>query len=132
VTVELPIRFDGVSAGLKAGGKLMQKLRRVKIKATPENLIDEIALDVTSLQLGQSIRVRDIKAGEGIEILNSPGIPIASVEIPRALKGPEETAPAAAAGAAATPAAGAPAAAAPAAPEAGKKAEPAKKEGGKK
>jgi large subunit ribosomal protein L25 len=114
----------------------MQKLRRITIKTTPEFLVDEISIDVTDLSLGQSVRVRDIKAGEGIEILNSPGIPIASVEIPRALKGPEETETT-------TTAAVAPVEAvakggAPAAPEAAKKAEPAKKEaagkkeGGKK
>jgi large subunit ribosomal protein L25 len=146
VKVDVPLRFIGLSVGLKAGGKLIQKLRRIKIQATPDKLIHEIALDVTDLQLGQSIRIRDIKLGEGIEILNSPGIPVVSVGIPRALKGPEETP---AAGAAVTPAAGTPAApttpaapgakgAAPATPEAPAKKEPAKKEpaakkeGGKK
>jgi large subunit ribosomal protein L25 len=137
VKVDVPVRFIGQSVGLKAGGKLIQKLRKIKIKTTPEKLMHEIVVDVTDLSLGQSVRIRDIKLEEGVEILNSPGIPVASVGIPRALKGPEEVAPAAAAtpAAGAAPAAGATPAApgtTPAAPEAGKKAEPAKKEGGKK
>lgn len=86
VKVEVPVRFAGQSAGLKAGGKLMQKVRKIKIKAAPEDLVNELVLDVTDLTLGQSVRVRDIKVGEGVEILNSPGIPVASVEVPRALK----------------------------------------------
>ena len=59
---------------------------KVKIKTTPDKLVDELLLDITHMELGQSIRVRDIKAGEGIEILSSPGIPVATIEIPRALR----------------------------------------------
>jgi large subunit ribosomal protein L25 len=84
--VEVPVRFKGASQGVKEGGKLQQTLRKVKIKTTPENLVDEIVMDISHLKLGQSIRVRDIKPLEGVEILNSPGIPIATIEIPRALR----------------------------------------------
>jgi large subunit ribosomal protein L25 len=86
VKVEIPVRFSGVSPGVKAGGKLQQKVRRVKIKALPEHLVDELVIDISHLKLGQSIRVRDIPAKENIEILNSPGIPVATIEIPRALR----------------------------------------------
>jgi large subunit ribosomal protein L25 len=138
VKVEVPVKFTGQSIGLKAGGKLIQKLRRIKIKATPDHLVDEITLDVTNLELGQSVRIRDVQLGDHVEILNSPGIPVASVGIPRALKGPEETAPAAATAEATPEAAAATGDAAKKAPagDAAKKApaaEPAKKaEGGKK
>ena len=86
VKVEVPVRFSGVAPGVKAGGKLTQKEHRVSIKTTPENLIEDVTLDISKLKLGQSIRVRDIKVGEEIEILNNPSIPLASVTIPRALK----------------------------------------------
>lgn len=87
VKVEIPLRFKGVSPGVKNGGKLLQKLRRVKIKTTPEHLINEMCIDISQLELGQSIRVRDIdSAHENIEVLNSPGVPVASVEVPRALR----------------------------------------------
>jgi len=86
IKVEVPVRFSGASQGVKEGGKLQQTLRRVKIKTTPEKLVDEIIMDISHLKLGQSIRVRDIKEIEGVEVLNSPGIPIATIEIPRALR----------------------------------------------
>ncbi len=86
VKVEIPIRFKGNSPGVKAGGKLIQLVRRVKIKTTPENLVDEVVLDISELELGQSIRIRDIEVNENIEILNSPGIPVGMIEIPRALR----------------------------------------------
>ncbi|NUQ23755.1 MAG: 50S ribosomal protein L25 [Saprospiraceae bacterium] len=92
VKVEVPLRFKGVSAGVKAGGKLLQTVRKVKIKTTPEHLVDELSVDITHLEMGQSIRIRDIKPATGIEIINSPGIPIATIEIPRALRSAATTA----------------------------------------
>lgn len=118
VKIEVPISFDGVAQGLKAGGKLIKRMRKVKIKTTPEHLIDRIVLDTTPMGLGQSQRIRDLQVEDGIEILNNSSIPIATIEIPRALRGAaaEET-PAAGKAAPAAPAkAAAPAAKAPAAP----------------
>lgn len=86
IKVEVPVRFKGQSPGVKVGGKLLQKLRRVKIKTTPENLVDQVMLDISSLELGQSLRVRDIAPVNGVEILSSAGIPVATIEIPRALR----------------------------------------------
>ncbi|MCB0578460.1 MAG: 50S ribosomal protein L25 [Phaeodactylibacter sp.] len=87
VKVEVPLRFKGASPGVKNGGKLIQKLRRIKIKTTPEHLIGELQVDISSLQLNQSIRVRDIdRVRDNIDVLNSPGVPVASVEVPRALR----------------------------------------------
>ncbi len=86
VKVEVPVRFKGVSPGIKLGGKLQQNLRRVKIKTTPEHLVSDLTLDISELALGDAIRVRDIATIEGIEIMSPGGTPVASVEIPRALK----------------------------------------------
>ncbi|NRB47550.1 MAG: 50S ribosomal protein L25 [Saprospiraceae bacterium] len=86
VKVEVPVGFQGVSPGMKLGGKLQQNLRRVKIKTTPEHLVDQLVLDVSHLELGQSVRVRDLQVSEGIEIMSPAGTPIATVEIPRALR----------------------------------------------
>ena len=86
IKVELPIRFKGVAPGVKVGGKIIQKLRRAKVKTTPEHLVDELFVDISEMELGESVRVSQLEIGDGIEIMNAPGIPIASVEIPRALK----------------------------------------------
>ncbi len=86
VKVEVPLRFTGTAIGVKNGGKLQQKVRRVKIKAMPENLITELKLDISGLEMGQSMRIRDIKPPHNVEILNSPGTPIATIDIPRALR----------------------------------------------
>lgn len=86
VRVQLPVSFVGTSPGVKNGGKLMKLLRRVKVKMNPEDMIDQLVLDISALKLGSSIRVRDIELNEGVEILSEPGTPVASVVVPRALK----------------------------------------------
>lgn len=82
----IPIRFKGIAPGTKAGGKLIQKLRVIKVKTTPENLKDEVFVDISSMELGQSVKVNDVELGEGMELMTAAGIPVASVEIPRALR----------------------------------------------
>ena len=86
VNVEIPVNFTGDSPGVIEGGILYPNLRKIKVKAAPEDLIDIINLDISTLELGGAVRVRDIVVGEGIEIMNNPGIPVATVETPRALK----------------------------------------------
>ncbi len=120
VVATLPIKFTGTSIGVKEGGKLITKMKSLKIKALPADLKENIEVDITNLVLNGNIRVEDVKL-ENIEVLNSPRIPIASVVLTRQLKQEEATtakaAPAKAAPAkAAAPAKGAaaPAKAAPA------------------
>ncbi len=86
VKVDLPVRFRGVSPGILAGGRLTQSMRRVKVKTVPESLVNELVLDISSMQLGSAIRVRDIDPVEGLEIMSNESIPVAIVEVPRALR----------------------------------------------
>ena len=86
IRVELPVKFKGAAPGVKEGGKLIPKVRAIKVKTTMENLVDHVEVDISSLKLGSSVRVRDIDPIEGIEVMTSPSIPVASVEIPRALR----------------------------------------------
>ena len=84
--VELPLKTIGVSPGVKAGGRLVQTVRTLKVKTMPGNLVDELTVDISKLELGQSIRVRDVKIPEGIQIMANGAIPVAMIEIPRALR----------------------------------------------
>ena len=86
IKVQVPVTFQGTSPGVRGGGKLQVTVRRIKIKTTPEHLVDHVTLDISKLELGQSIRVRDIDPIEGVEIQNPGGQPVATVEVPRALR----------------------------------------------
>lgn len=92
VKVEVPVRFKGVSPGVLGGGKLIQSIRRVKVKLDPANLVDELFLDISELELGSAVRIRDIEVPEGIELMVNPATPVATVEVPRALKSAEAAA----------------------------------------
>jgi large subunit ribosomal protein L25 len=91
VVATLPLKFVGTSVGVKEGGKLVIKIKSLKVKAFPKDLVENINVDITNLALNANIRVEDVKA-EGIEIMNSPRIPIASVVMTRQLKQEEATA----------------------------------------
>lgn len=101
VKANIPLRTKGVSVGVKAGGRLVQSVRTIKVKVKPEQLVDELFVDISSLELGDAIRVRDIEVPEGLQIMTNPAVPVALVEIPRALRS-ANTAAAKEGGAAAT------------------------------
>jgi large subunit ribosomal protein L25 len=118
VIANIPLKFSGSPEGVKEGGKLIIKMKALKVKTYPKYLQENIKVDLTDLKLNGNVRVEDVKI-DNYEILNSPRIPIASVVLTRELKQEESTVanPAAAVpgAAGATPAAGTPAAATPAA-----------------
>jgi large subunit ribosomal protein L25 len=94
VIADIPLKFTGTAAGVKGGGKLVTKMKSLKVKTYPKYLKENIEVDLTALELNGNVRVEDVKE-EHYEILNSPRIPIASVVMTRQLK-QEESAPAAA------------------------------------
>lgn len=96
VIATIPLKFTGTAKGVKDGGKLITKIKSLKIKALPKYLKESIEVDLTSLELNGNIRVEDVKE-EHMEVMNSPRIPIASIVLTRQLKQEEATAPKAAA-----------------------------------
>ena len=90
VIATLPLKYTGTPLGVKAGGKLVLKIKSVKVKTLPKFLRENIEVDINNLELNENIRVENIKA-DNMEIMNSPRIPIASVTMTRQLK-QEETA----------------------------------------
>jgi large subunit ribosomal protein L25 len=106
VIATIPLKFTGTAVGVKEGGRLILKMKSLKVKTYPRYLKEQIEVAVDDLQIGGNIRVEDVQV-ENYEILNSPRIPIASVVTTRQLRQEEATAaPAASAApaAAATPA----------------------------
>ena len=109
VIAEIPLKFVGTSKGVKDGGKLITKMKSLKVKTYPKYLKEQIEVSIDDLELNGNIRVEDVKE-EHYEIMNSPRIPIASVVLTRQLKQEEAATPAAGAAAPAAAAAPAPAA----------------------
>jgi large subunit ribosomal protein L25 len=103
VIATIPLKYTGTAAGVKAGGRLITKMKVLKVKTYPRFLQEQIEVSIDNLEIGGNIRVEDVQV-ENYEILNSPRIPIASVVTTRQLRQEESAAPAAGAAPAAAPA----------------------------
>jgi large subunit ribosomal protein L25 len=113
VVATIPVKYTGTAAGVKAGGRLITKMKSLKVKTFPKYLKEQIEVSIENLEIGGNIRVQDVKE-DNYEILNSPRIPIASVVTTRALRQEESTTPGAVASTVTPAGAPAKAAAAPA------------------
>jgi large subunit ribosomal protein L25 len=91
IAIEIPIRLTGTSPGVKMGGKLVQKLRKLRIKALPKDHLDNIDVSIEGLEVGKSVRVSDLKL-EKLTITNAIEDTIVSVTTSRALRQAEQEA----------------------------------------
>jgi large subunit ribosomal protein L25 len=116
----VPLSFVGKAAGIVNGGILQPLRRELEVRALPDRLPNAIEVDVTPLEIGDSIHVADLKLPEGVEALDvQENFTLVTVVPPAVEEAPAAVEAAAVEGA---PAAGAPAeGAAPAAGAEGKK-----------
>jgi len=91
VSVNVPIKLTGTSPGVKMGGKLVQKLRKLRVRALPDNLPQEIEVPMEPLEVGKSVRVSEIELKDA-KVLNNADDTIVSVVMSRALRQAEQEA----------------------------------------
>ena len=82
ITVTLPIRTEGTSPGVMRGGRLNKNLAKLKVRGLVNDLPDNITLDISKLNLNQSIKVKDITLDK-IEVLVPSNTIIVDVKAPR-------------------------------------------------
>ena len=85
VVIALPVMIEGTSTGVLQGGRLIFKLRKLKVKALMEHLPDNIVIDITKLKIGDTIRVADIKR-DNIEFLDAPNSVVVGVRVTRVVE----------------------------------------------
>ena len=87
VVMEVPVRLTGRAKGVVSGGALRQSFRKLKLKALPANLPDEIVVDVTPLKIGNKLYVGDIKT-DGFTFMHPDNAVVVAVKMSRtAMKG---------------------------------------------
>jgi large subunit ribosomal protein L25 len=92
IHIAIPIQIKGIAIGVTQGaGILDHATRELDVECLPDAIPEEFAVDVSELEIGDSIHVRDLAVPEGVAILNDPDVPIVSVVAPVAI---EEEAPA--------------------------------------
>jgi len=86
IKMDIPVKITGSSPGIQKGGKLELKSRTLSVKGLAHELPDFIKVSIGHLDLGKSVKVSEVKA-EGFDILTNPNVSIATIGIPRALRG---------------------------------------------
>jgi len=82
LTLDVPIVIVGKAKGVEKGGVLEQNLRELTISCLPKLVPSHIEVDVTDLDIGDSIHVADISVDEGIKIENDPQVPVVTLVAP--------------------------------------------------
>jgi large subunit ribosomal protein L25 len=81
---EVPVTSVGEPLGVKTGGGLLETmLRTIRVACLPRNLPELITVDVSHLEIGHSVHVRELKLPEGVTASNPPELPVFSVFAPK-------------------------------------------------
>jgi len=76
---DIPLHFKGIAAGVKNGGELLHQKREIKVSCLPAEVPDFFEIDLTKLDIGHSIKVRDIAIAKGIVVVDPPDAVIVSI-----------------------------------------------------
>lgn len=91
VVMQIPVKLTGTSPGVKTGGKLIQKLRKLRVKALPKDMPQYVEVSISKLEVGKSVGVGELKF-DNFKVINNPEDTIVSVTMSRALKQAENEA----------------------------------------
>ena len=83
IEVSVPLHISGKAAGIEQGGILDQALREIEIECRPDAIPNEILVDVSALEVGQSLHVRDIELPAGVKLRSDPELSVLSVVAPQ-------------------------------------------------
>jgi large subunit ribosomal protein L25 len=86
LTVEVSLRFIGKPVGVDNGGELQHIKRELKVSCLPANLPDHIDVEVAGLDIGDSIKVRELTIPEGVTVLDLPDSAVAAVAVVKIAK----------------------------------------------
>lgn len=84
IKVSVPIHFVGKARGVEFGGILDHPLRELEVECLPRAIPEFVEVDVSALEVGQSIHVSDLRLPEGVEVMTDGELPVASVVLPAA------------------------------------------------
>lgn len=83
IETSVAIRFEGEARGVKAGGMLDEAVREVTVKGVVTAIPEHLVLDITELDMNETLKVADLQVPEGIEVLADPEDVLCSVLPPR-------------------------------------------------
>jgi len=85
IDVAVPIHATGTAIGVSMGGGIFdQVLREIHLECLPDSIPEEIVVDVTDLDIGMSLHIRDLELPKGVKLLSDADLSVASVLAPKA------------------------------------------------
>ena len=90
IAIQVPVKLVGESIGVSEGGVLQQLMREVAIEVLPSNIPENFELDISELEVGDSLQVGDLDPGEDVDIVDSLDEVIVTVVTPSEEIEPEE------------------------------------------
>lgn len=94
IHAQVAVELVGESPGVKEGGVLTLVTREMNVEALPMEVPDHIELDISGMAIGDSLRVSDLPALDGVTYLDDPDAVVANVSAPRVEEEPEPEEPA--------------------------------------
>lgn len=82
----VPVQAQGLAAGVRAGGRLMMMVRKLKVRAMYDQIPEKLTVDVTNLNLGKTIKAGDLNY-EGLEMVTPKEVIVCTVKMTRAAMG---------------------------------------------
>jgi large subunit ribosomal protein L25 len=89
IQTSVVVELVGESVGAKAGGVLSQVAREVRVEALPLEVPERLELDVSAMEIGDSLRLTDLSSPEGVTLLDDPDTVLATVTVPTKVEEPE-------------------------------------------
>jgi large subunit ribosomal protein L25 len=86
IVVEVPVQMEGLAEGVKAGGKLVLQIRKLKVKALYKDIPERLVINVAHLGLGKSVKVGELSY-DGLELMNVKEAVVCTVKLTRAARG---------------------------------------------
>ncbi len=83
IKVKVPVVTKGEPSGVKEGGSLEQILWEVEVECLPTQIPEKVEVDISNLQIGDAVHVRDLGFPEGVEVLNPPEDVVVHIVLPK-------------------------------------------------
>jgi large subunit ribosomal protein L25 len=82
IEIQVPLELTGTSPGVKEGGVLEFVTREITIECLPSKMLGHIDVDISSLEIGDTLTVADLKIGEDYKVMTSPEVLLLTVTPP--------------------------------------------------
>jgi large subunit ribosomal protein L25 len=92
ISVKVPLNLTGKAVGVEKGGQIQQSEREITVSGLPQDIPASIDADVTSLNLGQTLHLSQVKLPQGLSLVKGVDLAVAAVAVPKGLKSEAEAA----------------------------------------